>query len=317
MKENLLKLSIIMSIYNAENYLENSLKSILKQVDASDEVILINDGSIDRSFEICKIYKEMYYQKNIMIINKKNEGVSVARNYGLKISSGDYILWIDADDWVSNEYINEIKKCIIETNADIILFDYYEVKKEKQKKISYKDRACYINKNDIMKDIAQDKFASTLWRLAIKRKIYNKIEFPNVKTMEDYAIYHELFYYADSCMYIYKPIYFYRVLENSLSHRKDQDIIDRYKVIKKREQFFKKNYSFFKEIYYKLPILINIGAFLENNLISDKEKRDIRILILKNIKFLLSRKYLSLSKKIQMIVYLISPILLRIIRKNY
>lgn len=317
MKKNLLKLSIVMSIYNAENYLEESLKSILKQVDASDEVILINDGSTDSSLEICKIYKEMYYQKNIIIINKKNEGVSIARNYGLKISNGDYILWIDADDWVSNEYINEIKKCIIETNADVILFDYYEVKKAKQKKISYKDKSCYINKNDIMKDIAQDKFASTLWRLAIKRNIYNEIKFPDVKTMEDYAIYHELFYYADSCMYICKPIYFYRVLENSLSHRKDQDIIDRYKVIKKREEFFKKNYSFFKEIYYKLPILINIGAFLENNLISDKEKRDIRILILKNIKFLLSRKYLGLSKKIQMIVYLISPILLRIIRKNY
>lgn len=316
MEKNFLKLSIIVSIYNAENYLDKTLESILKQIDTFDEVILINDGSTDSSLDICKIYKEMYYQKNIVIINKKNEGISIARNYGLKISSGNYILWIDADDWVSNEYINEIKKCIIETNADIILFDYYEVKKEEQRKISYKDRSCYINKNDIMKDIAQDKFASTLWRVAIKKNVYNKIKFPNVKTMEDYAIYHELFYYADSCVYIYKPIYFYRVLENSLSHRKNQDVIDKYKVIKKREQFFQEKYSFIEEIYYKLPTLINIGAFVEKNLISNKEKKDIRILILKNIKFLLSRKYLSLNKKIQIIVYFISPILLKFIRKN-
>lgn len=169
MEKNFLKLSIIVSIYNAENYLDKTLESILKQIDTFDEVILINDGSTDSSLDICKIYKEMYYQKNIVIINKKNEGISIVRNYGLKISSGNYILWIDADDWVSNEYINEIKKCIIETNADIILFDYYEVKKEEQRKISYKDRSCYINKNDIMKDIAQDKFASTLWRVAIKK----------------------------------------------------------------------------------------------------------------------------------------------------
>lgn len=87
-----------------------------------------------------------------------------------------------------------------------------------------------------------------------KKNVYNKIKFPNVKTMEDYAIYHELFYYADSCVYIYKPIYFYRVLENSLSHRKNQDVIDKYKVIKKENSFFKKSILLLKKfiINYQL-----------------------------------------------------------------
>lgn len=311
-----MRLTIIVAIYNAENYLEQCLESLLKQVSVNDEIILINDGSIDNSLEICKKYKKRFFECNIIIVNKKNEGISVTRNYGLNISNGDYILWIDADDWINENYIFEIKENILRTKADIILFDYYNINKNKKKIINYKSRSGYIDKITIMKDIAQDKFASTLWRVVIKKKIYDKIKFPDTKTMEDYAIYHELFYYADSCFYIHKPLYFYRVLETSLSHRKEQNIVKKYEIIEKRKNFFKENYPFFNEIYYNLPILINIGAFSQKKLISGECINNIRWLILKNIKFLLSREYLNLNKKIQMVIYMISPKLLIIIRNK-
>src|SRR5690625_1641691 len=92
------KVSIIIPIYNVENYLEKCLNSVINQTLNEIEIILINDGSPDESLNICKIYQNK--DKRIKIINQKNHGVSHARNQGIKIATGQYIGFIDPDDWV-------------------------------------------------------------------------------------------------------------------------------------------------------------------------------------------------------------------------
>ena len=90
--------SIVVPVYNCENYIERCIKSLLEQTYKNIEIILINDGSKDRSLDICKKYSNI--DKRIVIIDKKNEGVSKARNTGIKKSNGKFISFVDADDLI-------------------------------------------------------------------------------------------------------------------------------------------------------------------------------------------------------------------------
>lgn len=310
-------LSIIIPIYNVEHYLEKNLKQIFKQIDKIDEVILINDGSSDKSLEICRKYEEMY-PFNIKLINKKNEGVAISRNLGLNIATGDYIIWIDGDDWIDDNYITCIKNTIMNTKADIILFDYYKVLEGKFFIVEYDKKSGYINKNKLMKEIAQDAFFSFLWRTVAKREIYINIKFPEkVQMMEDFSIYHILFNNAEKFFYIHKPLYYYKINNTSLSHTKEQDIFSRYECSLKRERFFRKYYVDINEKYRIVPVLINACAVSEFRDMSNEEIGNIYILIKKYIIFLLTRKYINNKKKFQLVMCLISPKLLSKIRKIY
>lgn len=94
-----MKISIIVPIYNCEKYLEQCIGSLVKQTYSDIEIILVNDGSTDSSLSICKKYSET--DDRIQVINKKNGGVSSARNVGIKVSTGEYVIFVDADDWLS------------------------------------------------------------------------------------------------------------------------------------------------------------------------------------------------------------------------
>lgn len=314
----LLKLSIIIPIYNADIYLENCLKNIVKQINNNDEIILINDGSTDSSLDICNRYKSIY--KNIKVIDKKNEGVSIARNVGLDLAIGDYIVWIDSDDWVNDNYIFLVKKYLKETEVDILIFDYYEVRKVKDnyqyKYKKYKEYGGFIAKDMIMVDIAQDAFSSLLWRTVVKKEIYKNISFPVGKQMmEDFSIYHMLFDKAKTFFYLKKPLYYYRVLNNSLSHKNLQDVYSMYNISIEREIFIKGKYPNIDEKYRMIPVFINACLLVGKGYLSKEKEKNIYMKMKKNIFFILSRSYINKKKKFQMMVYIISPKLLYVIRR--
>ena len=96
-------ISIIVPIYNAEKYIDDCIKSILNQTYSRFELILIDDGSSDRSLEICNNWKRK--DERIHVYSQKNGGASAARNFGLKVMQGDYVVFVDSDDWVSPKYI--------------------------------------------------------------------------------------------------------------------------------------------------------------------------------------------------------------------
>lgn len=313
-----MKLSIIIPIYNADIYLENCLKNIVKQINNNDEIILINDGSTDSSLDICNRYKSIY--KNIKVIDKKNEGVSIARNVGLDLAIGDYIVWIDSDDWVNDNYIFLVKKYLKETEVDILIFDYYEVRKVKDnyqyKYKKYKEYGGFIAKDMIMVDIAQDAFSSLLWRTVVKKEIYKNISFPVGKQMmEDFSIYHMLFDKAKTFFYLKKPLYYYRVLNNSLSHKNLQDVYSMYNISIEREIFIKEKYPNIDEKYRMIPVFINACLLVGKGYLSKEKEKNIYMKMKKNIFFILSRSYINKKKKFQMMVYIISPKLLYVIRR--
>ena len=102
--------SIIVPVYNVEEYIEKCICSVLSQNYLDFELILIDDGSTDNSYNICKTYAQKH--KNILLYNKQNGGVSSARNYGLNVAKGEYIIFIDSDDFVSPDYLEKLQACL-------------------------------------------------------------------------------------------------------------------------------------------------------------------------------------------------------------
>ena len=129
MKVSTIKFSFIVPVYNVEKYLSRCLDSLLTQNYQNFEIICINDGSPDNSINILQMYQKKH--NNIFIINQENKGLGGARNTGLKYASGDYIWFIDSDDWIEptslyllNNYISQ------EGSKDMILFNAYRIKQK-------------------------------------------------------------------------------------------------------------------------------------------------------------------------------------------
>lgn len=112
--------SVIIPIYNAEKYMNRCIDAVLNQKYKNIEVILINDGSVDSSKKICQKYCEK--DNRVICISKNNEGVSKARNAGIKIATGKYLCFIDADDWIDIEYVEEYVLCAEDRDADLVSF---------------------------------------------------------------------------------------------------------------------------------------------------------------------------------------------------
>lgn len=128
------KVSIIIPIYNCENYLNICLDSVLKQVYKNIEILCINDGSTDNSLKILKSYSSK--DSRIIVINKKNSGVSDTRNFGIKKSTGEYIMFIDADDYIEKDYVKKMVDEAILSKSEMVISGYTKLEKEKKLKIS-------------------------------------------------------------------------------------------------------------------------------------------------------------------------------------
>ena len=111
------KISIIIPMYNAKEYIARCLESVINQSFNNIEIIIVNDGSTDKSLEICRKYAEV--DERIVILNKENNGVSVARNQGMNVATGEYIMFVDSDDWIDESMCQDLYKRISECHADI------------------------------------------------------------------------------------------------------------------------------------------------------------------------------------------------------
>ena len=122
------KVSVIIPIYNVEKYLEKCLNTIINQTYKNLEIILIDDGSTDKSSTICDEYCEK--DKRIKVIHKNNEGVSSARNKGIELSKGKYIVFIDPDDYVTDEHVEVLYDCIISNNVDLVISNLIDINED-------------------------------------------------------------------------------------------------------------------------------------------------------------------------------------------
>ena len=178
--------SVIVPIYNVENFLERCIDSIVNQTYKNIEVILVNDGSTDKSGEMCKSYEKKY--KNIRVIHKKNEGVSKARNIGLKNANGKYILFVDGDDTLQLDMIQKLISIMKKNKAQIAQCAYktiYEDGKFMPKSNSEK-LYIYSTKDEILNNFFEKKITISVWNKIFEKSVIDNICFnENVSHYED------------------------------------------------------------------------------------------------------------------------------------
>ena len=185
MKKNLV--SIIIPVFNSEKTLKKCITSIINQTYKYLDIIIVNDGSNDKSDEICKEFQEK--DKRINYIVQKNSGVSNARNNGLSKVKGDFITFIDSDDWVENDYIESLIKLLIDNDADVITSSAIDFTDDKVLNTSEKVLKYEIttNKELMIKDLLEaKKYNSVCWGKIYRRNSVIGLKFDeNLKIAED------------------------------------------------------------------------------------------------------------------------------------
>ena len=213
-------ISVIVPVYNVEKYLAKCLESIIDQTYTNLEIICINDGATDNSLQILNEYSRK--DKRIKVINNENKGVGASRNIGLELAMGDYVSFIDSDDWVDNTLY---EKCInvLGEKTEVVIFGakIFNIKNGKIYKGQYSSKK-FKNNFDIKKLF---KYYPVAWNKLYKRKflIRNNITFPNYKTAEDQLFFVKAILQAKNIKILKEDLYFYtKYRNNTLSNRIDE-----------------------------------------------------------------------------------------------
>lgn len=176
-------ISIIVPVYKAENYLHECVESILAQSFHDYEVILVDDGSPDRSGAICDEF--VLRDDRVKVIHKSNGGASSARNTGIEAASGKFIGWVDADDVISSDMYVTLYDLMIRYNADIVECQYYEVNKDKVLKSGPDDSVVSGTGDFIMKEFFSSRMKPGLTTKLYRRELWNIIRFPLGRNHQD------------------------------------------------------------------------------------------------------------------------------------
>ena len=212
-------ISIIIPCYNAEQSLERCLNSVVSQYYQNLEIIIVDDGSRDQTSDIYTKFKKEDYR--IKVIKQNNSGVSKARNVGLKAVTGDYICFVDSDDWVEKNYCEELYNILAAENADVSIIE-----------ASYEDEnGTIVYNKPISKDkifdgqqalillLEDQEIQSHPWGKLFKSSLLKNVRFPeNLKSFEDYSTLFKIFDKAVKVVKSDKKLYHYVQRDNSLSH---------------------------------------------------------------------------------------------------
>ena len=205
------KVSIVVPIYNVEKYIKKCLDSLVNQTLQEIQIILVNDGSTDESGNIAKEYASKYTNK-IIYLEKENGGLSDARNFGMRYTEGEYIAFLDSDDYVENTMYEEMYNKALQENSDYVECDFlweYPDKVKKDKRIPYS------NKKEMLTNVRV-----VAWNKLIKREILekNNISFPKGLRYEDIEFTYKLIPYLNKVSYVDKEFVHYVQRNNSIAN---------------------------------------------------------------------------------------------------
>ncbi len=230
------KVSVIVPVYNVEKYIEKCLDSLVNQTLEDIEIIIVNDGSKDDSVKIINKYLSKY--KNIVYVEKQNGGLSDARNYGMKYAKGDYIAFLDSDDYVDETIYEKMYNKAIEENADFVECDFYWVYPDKKKEdVGY----IYKNKKEMLT------YARVVaWNKLIKREII-KEKFPLKLNYEDVEFFYKLIPNINKFSFVKEPLIYYIQREDSIVNKQNyktgqifnvlNNVLDYYKKMKLYDEY--------------------------------------------------------------------------------
>ena len=212
-------ISVIVPIYNVELYLRECVNSIINQTYSNIEIILVNDGSTDSCLDICKELEIL--DQRIILLDKPNGGLSDARNFALDCIKGDYITFVDSDDFIRENYIETLYNLIVKYNCLIssigkIEFIDTPVNSE-NKDVSVK----ILSKREAIKNILQEtNLTTSAWGKLYKSNLFTNVRFPKGQLYEDLSTIYKIFDQVEQMAFYNIPLYYYRRNPNSIMNSK-------------------------------------------------------------------------------------------------
>ena len=271
-------ISVIIPVYNVEKYLTKCVDSIINQTYKNLEIILVDDGSPDNCGKICDEYAKK--DNRIKVIHKENGGLSSARNAGLDICKGEYICFIDSDDFVSLSFIEVLYKMIQINKTDIAQCNFLRFHDENEianeGAISFEFSQCSIYDNLEMQNNlfkTNQVISTVVWNKLYKRSVYENIRFPNGKIHEDEFTTYIVFSKSENMCYISDELYYYRITDTSITgkafNKARLDFIDAFS---EKKKFYKNNYChLFNKLVIRYQKYLKEYFFDTQKYISDKK----------------------------------------------
>ena len=231
------KVSIVVPIYNVEKYLEKCLNTLINQTLSDIQIILVNDGASDDSGKIAKEFQKKYPEK-IIYLEKENGGLSDARNFGIPYATGEYIAFLDSDDYVELSIYEEMYNLAKKENSDMVECDFYW---EYPGKTKEDIGELYEGKKEML-----EKVRVVAWNKLIKREVLEKAQvwFPKGYRYEDVEFTYKLIPYLEKVSFVKKPYIHYMQREGSISNSQNERTKEIFEVLDHVIEFYKE-----KELY--------------------------------------------------------------------
>ena len=235
------KIRVIVSVYNTEKFIEKCINSILEQKKIDYEIIIVNDGSTDNSSELIKKYVEKYGDL-IKYFKKQNGGLSDARNYGVQKAQGDYLCFVDSDDYISRYMVQRLLEACQKHNAEIAVCHYQRFSAETaDEECILSDDELVINKLEALEELHgwDGELYTVAWNKLYHRSLWENIRYPLRKLNEDEFTTYKLIYKAQKLAILKENLYYYYCNSDSItSSKKYCQNEDVFEAIEQRLEFF-------------------------------------------------------------------------------
>lgn len=313
------KVSIIVPVYNVEKYLRECIESILAQTYKTYELILVDDGSPDLCPIICDEYARI--DKRIKVIHKENGGISSARNLGLKEANGDYILFVDSDDYIEKNMLFNLVNIASATNADIVQCNYIRTKRGYKFENIDNSRYKYSmeDNTDAIKSLItwEGKTDSIVWNKLYKRSVIGNVLFDEMLCMNEDTMFNLIVYQVAKVIVILNAVsYAYVINENSIITKglTLDKFVSSVKVYRYAKKLFEDCGEGEKWFYNGLfNWMIRLDSECKNN--KEELEKSVIDVIKEEKKYIWSSKYISLHVKMLLLSTLVSSRIIKFYKK--
>lgn len=271
------KVSIIVPVYNVEKCLDRCIKSLISQTYTNIEIILVDDGSTDTSSNMCDEW--MKKDKRIVVIHKKNGGLSSARNAGLKIATSNYIQFVDSDDWIETNCTESLYNNLKKYDSDISLCGIIVTDEQNKKRMKWFEQEKCFSREEAFNYLMENKIiTSHAWNKLYKKEVLDGNEFPEGKVYEDIRVMHKIFLSAKKISITDKYLYNYYQRVNSITTNANmKNKLEYIEAFGVRYEFIKKYKPEYEEFsIYRIAVVMSLvltqNHFLKKEIEENKEK---------------------------------------------
>lgn len=301
------KISIIVPVYNTAAYVSKCIDSLIEQTYQNKEIILIDDGSTDESGRICDAYAARHPQM-IFVIHQENAGLSGARNKGIALSTGEYLSFIDSDDYIHPEMLSTCYSLIEKYHADMATVEMCVVKTDNSRysRVSSEFEFCWDNTEALIELNSYRYLHKSVCTGVYTKSVFNGLEFPLGKICEDNWLLYQIIAKCRKIAYSSKPMYYYFQRPNSISRSKEISLIP-LEIAQNQLTFFQKYYPdilFAAETDYVFESISIYSAYARTGQICNKElQRKLQGSAKCFLPSVLKNRYIPPIKKYQALIF--------------